>query len=151
MTPFDFIKAITETKDNLLVGTDNDELAEKDYNPFIVNRGLSFFPDTVLYANEMNVHHTLDKSLQFLFLLNSIRPRKRYSKWLKKEKVDAIEMISECFGYSLAKSKDVVNLLSDEQLKLIKTKLEKGGVNTKEKQDASKRGNTTGSEVKKRG
>lgn len=134
MTPFDFIKAITETKENVIV----DELTEKMYEPFIVNRGLSFFPDTVLYANEMNFRATLDGKSQFLYLLNTIRQRKRYSKWLKKEKNDDIKMISEFFGYSLAKSKDVLKLLTKEQMALIRTKLEKGGVNTKEKKDGSK-------------
>lgn len=134
MTPFDFIKAITETKENVIA----DELTEKMYEPFIVNRGLSFFPDTVLYANEMNFRATLDGKPQFLYLLNTIRQRKRYSKWLKKEKNDDIKMISEFFGYSLAKSKDVLKLLTKEQMTLIRTKLEKGGVNTKEKKDGSK-------------
>lgn len=134
MTPFDFIKAITETKENVIV----DELTEKMYEPFIVNRGLSFFPDTILYANEMNFRATLDGKSQFLYLLNTIRQRKRYSKWLKKEKNDDIKMISEFFGYSLAKSKDVLKLLTKDQMALIRTQLEKGGVSTKEKKDGSK-------------
>lgn len=134
MNPFDFIKAITETKENVMA----DEVTEKAYEPFIVNRGLSFFTDTVLYANEMNFRASLDGKPQFLYLLNTIRQRKRYSKWLKKEKNDDIRMISEFFGYSLAKSKDTLRLLSQEQIALIRTKLEKGGVNTKEKKDGSK-------------
>lgn len=138
MTPFDFIKAISDTKENLLVGTDNDELAEKDYEPFIVNRGLSFFSDTILYANEMNVRASLDKTPQFLFLLNSIRPRKRYSKWLKKEKLEDAQIVSEYYGYSLAKSKEALKVLTEDQIKIMKTSLEKGGVNTKEKKDARK-------------
>lgn len=135
MTPFDYIKAITESKENVIV----DELTEKAYEPFIVNRGLSFFSDTILYANEMNFRASLDGKSQFLYLLNTIRQRKRYSKWLKKEKNDDIALVSEFFGYSLAKSKDAIKLLSDEQIALIRTKLEKGGVNTKEKKNGSKR------------
>ena len=138
MTPFDYIKAISESKQNLMVGTDNDELAEKDYEPFIVNRGLSFFPDTILYVNEMNTRASLDKIPQFLFLLNSIRPRKRYSKWLKKEKLEDVQIVSEYYGYSLAKSKEALKVLTTEQVKIMKTSLEKGGVNTKEKKDARK-------------
>ena len=134
MNPFDFIKAITETKENVMA----DEVTEKTYEPFIVNRGLSFFTDTVLYANEMNFRASLDGKPQFLYLLNTIRQRKRYSKWLKKEKNDDIKVISEFFGYSLAKSKDTLRLLSQEKIALIRTKLEKGGVNTKEKKDGSK-------------
>jgi hypothetical protein len=138
MTPFDYIKAISESKQNLMIGTDNDELAEKDYEPFIVNRGLSFFPDTILYVNEMNTRASLDKIPQFLFLLNSIRPRKRYSKWLKKEKLEDVQIVSEYYGYSLAKSKEALKVLTQEQIKIMKTALEKGGVNTKEKKDARK-------------
>jgi len=134
MTPFDYIKAISETKENVIT----DELTENAYEAFIVNRGLSFFSDTILYANEMNVRSTLDGKSQFLYLLNTIRQRKRYSKWLKKDKNDDIKLVSEFFGYSLAKSKDALKLLSKEQILLIRTKLEKGGVNTKEKKDASK-------------
>lgn len=130
MNPFDFIKAVSESKQNIISGTDNDELAEKAYNPFIVNRGLSFYPDTILYANEMNMRPSLDKKPQFLYLLNTLRPRKRYTKWLKEEKNEEIEIVSEYFGYSRAKAKDVIKILSSEQLKFIKSQLEKGGVNT---------------------
>lgn len=144
MTPFDFIKAISETKENLLIGTDNDELAEKEYEPFVVNRGLSFFPDTILHVNDMNMRASLAKAPQFLFLLNSIRSRKRYSKWLKKEKLENAQIVSEYYGYNLAKSKEALKVLTEEQIKIMKTSLEKGGVNTRERQNASKRGNTIG-------
>lgn len=130
MNPFDYIKAVSETKQNIISGTDNDELAEKAYNPFIVNRGLSFYPDTILYANELNRRPLLDKKPQFLYLLNTLRPRKRYTKWLKEEKNEEIEIVSEYFGYSRAKAKDVIKILSSDQLKIIKTRLEKGGANT---------------------
>ena len=128
MTPFDFINAINQSKENLIV----DEQTEKNYNAFIVNRGLSFFPDTIFYANDMNQHHFLDGKPQFLYLLNSIRPRKRFSKWLKSEKVEDIEIVSEYFGYSYAKAKDVINLLSKQQIHQMRLKLEKGGLNSKE-------------------
>lgn len=129
MTPFDFINVINQSKENLII----DELSEKAYTPFIVNRGLSFFPDTILYANEMNQYHFLDSKLQFLFLLNSIRPKKRYSKWLKSEKIDTVEVISKYFGYSYIKAKDVLNLFTEEQIYQMKLKLEKGGLENKEK------------------
>jgi len=135
MNPFDYITAINQSKENLMVGTDNDELAEKVYDPYIVNRGLSFFADTVLYANEMNRYCLLDKKPQFSYLLNSVRPRKRWSKWLKKEKIEEVDIISEYFGYSKSKSKDIIKLLTDEQIKTIKSKLEKGGPTTKEKKN----------------
>lgn len=132
MTPFDYINAISQSKDNLIV----DDLSEKEYNPFIVNKGLSYFSDTIFYANEMNSKHLLDKKPQFLYLLNIVRPRKRYSKWFKNEVIEDIRIISEYFGYSYSKAKQVQNIITPDQLKIIKAKLEKGGVKTtKEKKN----------------
>lgn len=133
MTPFDFINAINHSKEDLIAKSDNPELAEKVYEPFIVNRGLSFFADTILYANEMNRLALLDKKPQFAYLLNSIRPRKRYSKWFKQEKIEKLDIVSEYFGYSKSKAKDIINILTDDQIKIIKEKLQKGGTNTKER------------------
>ena len=133
MSPFDFIKAINESKEDLIAKSDNPELAEKVYEPFIVNRGLSFFADTILYANEMNRFALLDKKPQFAYLLNSIRPRKRFSKWFKQEKIEKLDIVSEYFGYSKSKAKDIINILTDDQIKIIKEKLQKGGTNTKER------------------
>lgn len=131
MTPFDFLNAINQTKENLI----EDDVTEKMYKAFIVNRGLSFFPDTILYANEMNFYHFLDEKPQFLYLLNSIRPKKRFSKWLKGEKEQDVEVISEYFGYNYNKAKDVASLLTQDQIRRMKLKLEKGGLNSKEKQN----------------
>ena len=133
MSPFDFINAINQSKEDLIAKSDNPELAEKVYEPFIVNRGLSFFADTILYANEMNRFALLDKKPQFAYLLNSIRPRKRYSKWFKQEKIEKLDIVSEYFGYSKSKAKDIINILTDDQIKIIKEKLQKGGTNTKER------------------
>lgn len=129
MTPFDFIEAISHTKKDLF----EDAGVEKIYSPFLTNRGLSFFSDTILYANEMNLRSTLDKRPQFTYLLNSIRPRKRYSKWFKKEKTERLDIVSEYFGYSTSKAKDIIRILTDEQIKSIKKQLEKGGTTTKER------------------
>ena len=118
-----------------MVDTDNDELAEKDYKAFIVNRGLSYFSDTVFYANEMNCRHLLDNKPQFLYLLNTVRPRKRFSKWFKNEIVEDINVISEYFGYSYAKAKQVQNLITSDQLKIMRQKIEKGGLKSKEKKN----------------
>ena len=79
MNPFEYSKAINITKQDIMV----DDLAENDYNSFIVNRSLSYFPDTVLYANEMNINHHIDARLQFDFFINIIKKRKRFSKWFK--------------------------------------------------------------------
>jgi hypothetical protein len=133
MSPFDFINAINQSKEDLIAKSDNPELAEKIYEPFIVNRGLSFFTDTILYANEMNRLALLDKKPQFAYLLNSIRPRKRYSKWFKQEKIEKLDIVSEYFGYNKSKAKDIINILTDDQIKIIKEKLQKGGTNTKER------------------
>jgi hypothetical protein len=133
MSPFDFINAINQSKEDLIAKSDNPELAEKMYEPFIVNRGLSFFTDTILHANEMNRLAVLDKKPQFAYLLNSIRPRKRYSKWFKQEKIEKLDIVSEYFGYSKSKAKDIIEILTDDQIKIIKEKLQKGGTNTKER------------------
>lgn len=135
MTPFDFLNAINHSKENLMVGTDNDELAEKSYNAYIVNKGLSYFPDTILYANEMNTRHHLENKPQFLYLLNILRPKKRFSKWFKNEVVEDINVISEYFGYSYSKAKQVRNLITSDQLKIMREKLQKGGLKSKEKKN----------------
>ena len=124
MGPFEFIKAINESKD---IMKDN-SLAEKDYIPFLVNRSLGYFMDTIMYANEMNQKNSLDHKLQYDFLLNIIRPRKRFSKWLKKSKDDNIDLIKKFYGYSYTKAKDVVDILSEDQLKHIRSKLDTGGL-----------------------
>ena len=129
MSPFEYLNAINQSKENLIV----DELSEKEYVPFVVNKGLSYFPDTILYANEMNRLYLLDNKPQFLYLLNSIRPRKRFGKWHKNELTDDLKIISEYFGYSYAKAKQIQNLISSDQLNTMKEKLQKGGMNTKEK------------------
>ena len=123
ISPFDFINAIHHTKENLIV----DDWSEKQYNPYIVNKGLSYGHDTVIPANEMNSRPHLDKILQFQFLINIIRPSKRFNKWIKAEKVDELEIIKEYYGYSTEKAKQVLPLLSQSQLEQLKTRLTKGG------------------------
>jgi hypothetical protein len=125
MSPFDFINAINLTKKDLFV---EDPLAKKDYTPFIVNRGLSYFPDTVLYANEMNFHCDIPEDWQFYFFLNSISKKKRFSKWHKKDaETESFRLVKEYFGYSDEKVKEALSILTDNQLVMIKEKLYKGG------------------------
>jgi len=121
MNPFDIIKSISSTKKNILEN-------EKDYNAFMVNRGLSYFPDTVIYANEMNKYHHLDTRLQFDFLINIVRKRNRFSKWNKSIESENINAIKEYYGYSNEKARDVLPLLSDENLKTIRGKIQHGGI-----------------------
>ena len=134
MGPFEIIKSINEGKD---IMKDN-PLAEKDYIPFLTNRGLSFFQDTIIQVNEMNRLHFLDNKLQFDYLLNNIRPRKRWSKWLKPEKIDNLELVKTYFGFGNEKAKDALEILTVEDIEEIKSKLSKGGV---EKNDYKLRGN----------
>lgn len=125
MNPFDYVNSILYSKKNLIV----DEVTEKSYSPFLTNRALSYHKDTILHAQEMNLNGHLDKKLQFDYLINIIRPTKRTnSKWAKKEKDSNIEAIQEYFGYNYNKAKTASFILSKEQLKEIKKKLEKGGV-----------------------
>ena len=124
MGPFDFIKAINDSKNVMK----NDPFAEKDYIPFLVNRGLSFFQDTILQVNEMNRNHFLDNKLQFDYLINNIRPRKRWSKWLKPEKIDNLELVKLYFGFGNEKAKNALEILTNGNIEEIKNKLARGGV-----------------------
>ena len=123
MNPFEYANAINYTKKNIMV----DDIAEKAYNPFMINRQLSYFPDTVLAANEMNRHHHVDNRLQFDFFINIIRKRKRFSKWFKPEQVRDLETVKEYYGYSNEKARQVLTLLSTEQMNELKNKVAKGG------------------------
>jgi hypothetical protein len=123
MNPFDYLNAINQTKKDIMV----DDLAEKDYNSFMVNRGLSYFPDTVLLANEMNRCHHVDSRLQFDFLINTIRSKKRFSKWLKPDAVEALDAIKEYYGYSNEKARQVLKVLTKNQIDELKLKVYKGG------------------------
>ena len=119
------LNAINQTKEDLLK---DDPLAIKEYHPFMVNRGLSYFPDTCLQANEMNKHASMPKEWQFYFLLNTITSKKRYSKWHKADgETKAIKLVKEYFGYSSEKAKQVVDLFTSEQLKTIEEHMNKGG------------------------
>ena len=104
-----------------------DDISEKEYNPFIINRGLSFFADTILYANEMNVNHHIDNRLQFDFFINIINKKKRFTKWVKPHEISNLELIKEYYGYSNQKAKSVLSLLSDEQIEEMKQRIFKGG------------------------
>ena len=123
MNPFEYANAINYTKKNIMV----DDLAEKAYLPYMINRQLSYFPDTVLAANEMNRNHHLDNRLQFDFLINMIRKKRRFSKWNKPQIVDDLDVIKEYYGYSNKQAKAVHNLLSSEQIGELRKKVYKGG------------------------
>ena len=121
----DYLNAINHTKEKLL--DSEDEMWEKKYAPFIVNKCLAPFTDTILLVNELNQHHQLDKKLQFDYLLNSLRPRNRFAPWMKAKKLDNLEDVKEFYGYSNEKARDALDILDTKQISAIKKKLKKGG------------------------
>ena len=123
MNPFDFVNAINTNKKDLIV----DDLSEKSYVPYVINRQLSYFQDTVLLANEMNKHHQLDNKLQFHFLLNTVRNRKRFSKWFKPQDETDLGVVKDYYGYSNDKARQALTILSPNQIKILKKETQKGG------------------------
>ena len=121
----DYLKAINQTKENLL--DTEDEEWQKRYPPYIVNKCLAPFTDTILLVNELNQHHHLDKKLQFDYLLNSLRPRNRFAPWMKAKKLDNLEDVKEFYGYGNEKARDALDILDTKQISAIKKKLKKGG------------------------
>ncbi len=119
MNPFDYLNSINSTKKNLMV----DEETEKEYNPFLINRGLSNFIDTVFVANEMNQRHYLDKRLQYDFLRNIVRTRKRFSKWAKPIKSDDFDAVKEYFSYNNEKTREALKVLTKDDLAEIHRKI----------------------------
>jgi|TARA_Y100000114_G_scaffold45988_1_gene41721 hypothetical protein len=126
--PFDYITAINVSKKNLMRGSNNDTIAEKEYSPFLSNRSLSYFADTIGYANEMNQRHHLDNLPQFEYLLNIVRAKKRFAKWVKKENDRDISLVKDYYGYNNTKAMQALSILTPEQMKFIREKLNKGGV-----------------------
>ena len=123
MNPFEFLNSINTTKKDVMI----DDITEKKYAPFVVNRSLSYFNDTAILANEMNINHHLDNRLQFDFLINMVRKRKRFSKWIKPQIESDVEVVKEYYGYSNEKARQVLPLLSPEQINGLKKKVNKGG------------------------
>ena len=120
MGPFDFVNSITYNKQNLIV----DEQSESEYVPFLTNRALSYYPDTILYAQEMNINGHIDKKMQYNYFINNIRPAKRFAKWIKKKENNDIDAVRNYYNYNYKLAKIAVSILSEEQLKIIKKKFE---------------------------
>lgn len=123
MNPFEFVNDINFGKSNIMV----DDITEKAYNAFMVNRGLSYFNDTVLMANEMNLNAHLDNRLQFDFLINIVRKKKRFSKWAKAQTNSDVEVVKEYYGYSNEKARQILHLLTSEQIDDLNKKVYRGG------------------------
>ena len=126
MKPFDYLNSINYSKKNMIEGTDNDELAESGYVPFLTNRSLSYFTDTLFYSNEINQYPHADNKLQYDYLLNSIRPKRRFAKWVKNIDSDDLEIVKQYYNYSTKKGLQALNILSPKQLQEITKKVIRG-------------------------
>tara|TARA_B100001250_G_scaffold315932_1_gene278251 strand:- start:266 stop:667 length:402 start_codon:yes stop_codon:yes gene_type:complete len=121
----DYLNSINQNKENLM---NTDDVGwEKNYPPYVVNKCLSQHMDTIMYANEMNRLPNIDKRLQYDFFINTIRPRKRFSPWGKKKKIDDLDLVKEYYSYSNEKAKQALRILSPDQLDYIRHKLNRGG------------------------
>lgn len=120
----DWLNSINQTKKNLI---DEDPSLEKEYPPYVVNKCLSGSIDCVLLVNEMNINHSLSRKLQYDFLINTVRVKKRFSPWIRKEKIKDIDAVKSYYGYSNEKAEQSLKILSEEQLNFIKQKLDTGG------------------------
>lgn len=120
----DWLNSINQTKKNII---DDDPKSEKEYSPYVINRCFSGHIDCVMYANEMNRYHFLPKKLQYDFFINIIRKKKRFSPWLKQEKIKDLEVVKSYYSYSNEKAKQALEILTKEQLDFIKSKFETGG------------------------
>ncbi len=119
-----WLNSINQTKKNII---DENPHLEKEYPPYIINKCLSSSIDCVMYVNEMNIYNRLDKKLQYDFFINTIRIKKRYSPWIKKEKLQDLEYVKSYYGYSNEKAEQALRILSKEQINFIKLKLDIGG------------------------
>jgi hypothetical protein len=119
----EFLNSINHDKKPLL----DEETAVRYYPPFVVNRCLSYFPDTIFHSNEMNCHPWLDPKSQFDFHRLSVRKKKRFSPWLRKETEENISIIKQVYGYTDAKAREVLNILSSKDIEKLKQSLYKGG------------------------
>ena len=120
----DWLNSINFNKNNLI---EEDPEAISSYPPYVVDRCLSGHLDTVLFANEMNKYSNLDKDMQYSFFLYTLRKRKRFSPWLKKEQIDDLDLVKKHYGYSNEKAKVAVTLLTKTQLETIRNKHDMGG------------------------
>ena len=120
----DWLNSINQTKKNLI---DEDPSIEKEYSPYIINRIYSGHLDAIMFANEMNKYNFLPKKMQYDFFINTLRVKKRFSPWLRKDEIKNLDYVKRYYGYSNEKAKQILKILSKEQLNFIKSKFETGG------------------------
>ena len=120
----DWLNSINQTKKNLI---DEDPSLEKEYSPYIVNRIYSGHLDSIMFANEMNMNHSLPKKMQYDFFINILRVKKRFSPWLRKDEIKDLDYVKRYYGYSNEKAKQALKILTNEQLNFIRSKFETGG------------------------
>ena len=123
----DFIKSINTSKKKMEELNEDFETTEKNYYSFVINRCLSYFPDTIMQVNEMNMNSHLPAKMQYDFLVGSIRKRSRFHKWAKKNEAERIKDIAEYYGISSRKAVEAINILTDDQISLIQDVCKKGG------------------------
>ena len=123
MNPFDFVKSITYTKQDIM-----HDLNESEYEPFLTNRALTYYQDCILYANEMNQRFEVSNRLQYHYLLNTIRKRKRFAKWIKPEQIDDLRIVMEYYSISRQKAEEYLTILSDKEMIILRKRMNKGGV-----------------------
>jgi len=121
----DWLNSINFNKNNLI---EEDPSVIKDYAPYIINRCLSGNLDCIMFVNEMNRYSFLDKDMQYKFYLNTLRKKKRFSPWLRKDKVTDLQCVKEYYGYSNEKASQALNILSPQHLDYIKQRLDTGGM-----------------------
>ena len=123
--PFDFVKSVSYDKKDIMV----DDIEEKAYQPFLINKALSYHQDSVFLVNEMNVRHGTDNRLQYLFFINTLRKRKRFSKWHKPYESKKLDTVKNAFGISTIQAKEYLELLNDKQYRELKNSMKLGGKN----------------------
>ena len=123
----DYLNPITHSKKKMDEISDDFDTVKKKYVPFVINRSLSYFPDCIMQANNMNMRYGLDKEMQFEYLRTSIRSKKRFSKWDKKDASEKVDMIMKYFGYNYHRASEVADLISDEDIESMKSQMDVGG------------------------
>jgi len=120
----DWLNSINQTKKNLI---DENPLSENEYPPFVINKCLSGHIDCLMYSNEMNMNHNLDKKLQYDFFINILRTKKRFSPWIRKDIVKDLDYVKKYYGYNNEKAQQALNILTKDQINFIRNKFEIGG------------------------